>query len=84
MLGRRASSVALIHACSNEFWRQSSALQTRFLVASVARLVSAEDRGNYAQQTSLHAACEGNFAKIVVDLLAAGLENTSSKYFDVI
>ena len=32
----------------------------------------AEDRGNYAQQTSLHTACEGNYANIAVDLLAAG------------
>ena len=31
-----------------------------------------EERTNYAQQTSLHAACDGNHANIVVDLLAAG------------
>ena len=71
----------------NEFWWQSSALKTRFLVESMVKLISvcpvffsAEDRGNYAQQTSLHAACEGNFANIVVDLLAAGLEK-HSMYF---
>lgn len=31
-----------------------------------------KDRGNAAQQTSLHTACEGNYANIVVELLAAG------------
>ncbi|CAE7747469.1 ANKRD44 [Symbiodinium sp. CCMP2592] len=32
------------------------------------------ERTNYAQQTSLHAACDGNHANIVVDLLAAGAD----------
>jgi len=32
------------------------------------------ERTNYSQQTSLHAACDGNFANIVVDLLAAGAD----------
>ncbi|CAJ1447560.1 unnamed protein product [Effrenium voratum] len=32
------------------------------------------ERGNYAKQTSLHVACEGNFANLVVDLLAAGAD----------
>ena len=61
--------------------------QNLLLVESMVKLISvcpvffsAEDRGNYAQQTSLHAACEGNFANIVVDLLAAGLEK-HSMYF---
>jgi len=61
--------------------------QNMLLVESMVKLISvcpvffsAEDRGNYAQQTSLHAACEGNFANIVVDLLAAGLEK-HSMYF---
>lgn len=35
---------------------------------------AAVDRPNYAQQTSLHAACEGNFAAIVVELLCAGAD----------
>ena len=61
--------------------------QNTLLVESMVKLISvcpvffsAEDIGNYAQQTSLHAACEGNFANIVVDLLAAGLEK-HSMYF---
>jgi len=32
------------------------------------------DRGNAARQTSLHTACEGNYANIVVELLAAGAD----------
>ena len=48
----------------------------------MSTIFSAEDKGNYAQQTSLHAACEGNFANIVVDLLAAGLKK-HSMYFNV-
>ena len=36
-------------------------------------MILPEERTNHAQQTSLHAACDGNYANIVVDLLAAGL-----------
>ena len=39
-----------------------------------------KDRGNAARQTSLHTACEGNYANIVVELLAAGWVPGSKKY----
>ncbi len=41
--------------------------------------ITGQDRGNAARQTSLHTACEGNYANIAVELLAAGWRSNKNR-----